>query len=160
LLGSCNSPITTKLRGSMASWSMHSACDRGSYATQKPVIGWVTNLLSGASAGPCSSRHVKPLVLAAIAIIRTHQSALGLCGGLWPVLLIPFSWVIQKKGLCPSSGDINRLMLMMIYIWRFRTTCFKTINSILYLISILNEFPLVFASYTAVLKTIIKPDIK
>jgi hypothetical protein len=26
----------------------------------------------------------------------------------------PFSlWVIHKEGLCPSSGDINRLMMMM-----------------------------------------------
>jgi hypothetical protein len=25
----------------------------------------------------------------------------------------PFSlWVIHKEGLCPSSGDINRLMMM------------------------------------------------
>jgi hypothetical protein len=23
-------------------------------------------------------------------------------------------WVIHKEGLCPSSGDINRLMMMMI----------------------------------------------
>jgi hypothetical protein len=22
-------------------------------------------------------------------------------------------WVIHRKGLCPSSGDINRLMMMM-----------------------------------------------
>jgi hypothetical protein len=22
-------------------------------------------------------------------------------------------WVIHKEGLCPSSGDINRLMMMM-----------------------------------------------
>jgi hypothetical protein len=26
----------------------------------------------------------------------------------------PFSlWVIHKEGLCPSSGDINRLMMMI-----------------------------------------------
>jgi hypothetical protein len=26
----------------------------------------------------------------------------------------PFSlWVIHKEGLCPSSGDFNRLMMMM-----------------------------------------------
>jgi hypothetical protein len=26
----------------------------------------------------------------------------------------PFSlWVMHKEGLCPSSGDINRLMMMM-----------------------------------------------
>jgi hypothetical protein len=35
--------------------------------------------------------------------------ALGLRGGLWPFLLC----VIHKEGLCLSSGDINRLMMMM-----------------------------------------------
>jgi hypothetical protein len=40
--------------------------------------------------------------------IHTHQSALGPRGGLWPVL-----WVIHKEGLFPSSGDINRLMMMI-----------------------------------------------
>jgi hypothetical protein len=29
--------------------------------------------------------------------------------GLWPVLLV----VMLKEGPCPSSGDINRLMMMM-----------------------------------------------
>jgi hypothetical protein len=29
----------------------------------------------------------------------------------------PFSlWVIHKEGLCPSSGDINRLMMMMMMV--------------------------------------------
>jgi hypothetical protein len=29
----------------------------------------------------------------------------------------PFSlWLIHKEGLCPSSGDINRLMMMMMMI--------------------------------------------
>jgi hypothetical protein len=59
------------------------------------------NLLSRAP--PCFGMHVKPLVPAAFAVVSTHQSALGPRGGLWPVL-----WVIHKKGLCPSSGDINR----------------------------------------------------
>jgi hypothetical protein len=57
---------------------------------------------------PCFGRHVKPLVPAAFAVVSTHQPALGLRGGLWPVLLC----VIHKEGLCPSSGDINRLMMM------------------------------------------------
>jgi hypothetical protein len=26
-------------------------------------------------------------------------------------------WVILKEGLCPSSGDINRLMMMMMMKW-------------------------------------------
>jgi hypothetical protein len=40
----------------------------------------------------------------------SHQSALGLRGEL--VNYGPFSlWVIHTEGLCPSSGDINRLMM-------------------------------------------------
>jgi hypothetical protein len=52
----------------------------------------------------------KPLVLAAYVVVRTHQSAISgydtfpLC-------------VIHKEGLCPSSGDINRLI--MIYVGTF-----------------------------------------
>jgi hypothetical protein len=31
----------------------------------------------------------------------------------------PFSlWVIHKEGLCPSSGDINRLMIVCMYVNR------------------------------------------
>jgi hypothetical protein len=37
---------------------------------------------------PCLGRHVKPLVLAAFAVVSTHQPALGPRGGLWPVLLL------------------------------------------------------------------------
>jgi hypothetical protein len=51
-------------------------------------------------------KHVKPLVPAAITIVRTHQALVVGYG--------PFSLcVIHKKGLCPSSGDINRLMMML-----------------------------------------------
>jgi hypothetical protein len=73
------------------------------------VIGWVTkNLLS--CAPPCLGRHVKPLISAAFAVVRTYQPALDPSGGLWPVVLC----VIHKEGLCPSSGDINRLMILMV----------------------------------------------
>jgi hypothetical protein len=41
-------------------------------------------------------------------IAFTRQSVLGQRSGLWPVLLC----LIPKKGLCPSSGDINRLMMI------------------------------------------------
>jgi hypothetical protein len=44
------------------------------------VIGWVTKILSRAP--PCFGRHFKPLVPAAIAVVSTHQPALGLCGWL------------------------------------------------------------------------------
>jgi hypothetical protein len=60
------------------------------------------NLLSRAP--PCFGRHVKPLVPVAFAVVSTLQPALGPCGGLC---------VIHKEGLCPSSGDINRLMIVM-----------------------------------------------
>jgi hypothetical protein len=49
-------------------------------------IGWVTKILLS-QALSCFGRHVKSLVPAAFAIVSTHQSALGPCGGLWPVLL-------------------------------------------------------------------------
>jgi hypothetical protein len=66
------------------------------------VIGWVTkNLLSRAP--PCFRRHVKPLVLAAFAVVSTHQATLGPRGGLWPVVL-----------MCSVSQQwINRLMMKM-----------------------------------------------
>jgi hypothetical protein len=45
------------------------------------VIRWVTkNVLS--QAPPCFGRHVKSFVLAAFAIVSTHQPALGRRGGL------------------------------------------------------------------------------
>jgi hypothetical protein len=51
------------------------------------VIGWITkNLLYRAP--PCSGRHVKPLVSAALAVVSTQQPALGPGGGLWPVFLM------------------------------------------------------------------------
>jgi hypothetical protein len=55
------------------------------------VIGWVSkNLLSRVppTCLPCFGRHVEPLVPAAFAVVRIHQSALGPCGGLRPVLLM------------------------------------------------------------------------
>jgi hypothetical protein len=71
------------------------------------VVGWVTkNLLSRAQL--CLGKHVKPLVPAAFAVVSTHQSALGSRRG------CSFSLcVIHKEGLCPSSRDNNRLLLMM-----------------------------------------------
>jgi hypothetical protein len=50
------------------------------------VIGWVTkNLLSRVL--PCFGMHVKLLVPVAFTVVSTHQSVLGLRGGLWPVLV-------------------------------------------------------------------------
>jgi hypothetical protein len=74
------------------------------------VMRWVTkNLLSRAP--PCFGRHVKPLVLAAFVLVSIHQSALS------PLGIFPFFLcVIHKEGLCPSSGDINRLMIFLDFV--------------------------------------------
>jgi hypothetical protein len=61
---------------------------------------WVTkNLLSQAT--PCFTRHVKPLVRAAFTVLSTYQSALGLRGGLWPVLLM-----CNLKACAPTVGAL------------------------------------------------------
>jgi hypothetical protein len=66
---------------------------------------WVTkNLISRAP--PCFGRPIKPLVPVAFVVVSTHQSALGPRGEL--------SYVYHKEGLCPSSEDINRLMMMIL----------------------------------------------
>jgi hypothetical protein len=75
------------------------------------VIGWVIKNLTS-RVPPCFGRHVKLLVLAAFAVVSTHQSALGESARV--VGYGPFSLgVIHKEGMCHSSGDINRLMMMM-----------------------------------------------
>jgi hypothetical protein len=51
------------------------------------AIGWVTKNLSS-RAPSCFGRHVKPLDLAPFVVVSTYQPALGLYGGLWPVLLM------------------------------------------------------------------------
>jgi hypothetical protein len=50
------------------------------------------------------------LVKLAKIVCVAHQPSLGPRGGLWPVLLL---CVIYKEDVCPSSGGINRLMMMM-----------------------------------------------
>jgi hypothetical protein len=72
------------------------------------VIGWVINIiLSWAS--PWFEKHVKPLVPAAFAVVSTHQHA--------PRRVVGYDLfslcVIHKEGLCPSSWDINRMMMLM-----------------------------------------------
>jgi hypothetical protein len=49
------------------------------------------------------------LVLAAFAVVNTTNPHWARVVGYGPFSL----WVIHKEGLCPSSGDINRLMVMM-----------------------------------------------
>jgi hypothetical protein len=58
-------------------------------------------------------KHANPLVPAEFAVVSTHQHALGLCGELSHIRRTVSLCVIHKEALCPSSGDINRLMIMM-----------------------------------------------
>jgi hypothetical protein len=69
------------------------------------VIGWVTkNLLCRAP--PCFGRHV--LYLQSLAPTNPHWARMVGYG--------PFSLcIIHKEGLCPSNGDINRLMMMIFF---------------------------------------------
>jgi hypothetical protein len=55
------------------------------------VIGWVTKN-SFSRAPPCFGKHVKH-VSTPFAVVSTHQSVLGLRGGLWP--LSPYVWSIR-----------------------------------------------------------------
>jgi hypothetical protein len=65
------------------------------------------NLLSRAAPG--LAKHVKPFVPATFAVVSTQQPALGIVVSYGPFSLC----VIHKEGLCPNSGDINGLKMMM-----------------------------------------------
>jgi hypothetical protein len=71
------------------------------------VIGWVTKNLSS-RAPLCFERHVKTLAPAAFAVVSTYHWARVVGYGLFSLC------VTHNEGLCPSSGDINGLMMMMI----------------------------------------------
>jgi hypothetical protein len=73
--------------------------------SQRSVIGWVTkNLLYR---GPPRFReHVKPLVLAAFAVISTHQSALGVVG------YGQFSLFVIHKACALAVGTLSRLAII------------------------------------------------
>jgi hypothetical protein len=75
---------------------------------RRSVIRWVTkNLLSRAP--PCFGRHVKPLARLHLQSLAPTNPHLAHVVGYGPFSLC----VIHKEGLCPSSGDINRLMMMI-----------------------------------------------
>jgi hypothetical protein len=57
----------------------------------------------------CFGRHVKPLVPPTFAAVYTHHPHWARVLGYRLFSLC----VIHKESLCPSSGDINRLMMMM-----------------------------------------------
>jgi hypothetical protein len=83
--------------------------------TCQSVIGWVTkNLLFRAP--PCFGRHVKPWVPAAFTVVSIHNPHWARLVGYGPFFLC----VIHKEGLCSSSGDINRPMIMMMIIFRVK----------------------------------------
>jgi hypothetical protein len=86
----------------MAPPSGSSACDRRSYAT---LVGHrMGDQIFLSRAPSCFGRHVKALVPAAFAVVSTQQSA-------W--------WVMARSlyGLCPSSGGINRLMMILFFLY-------------------------------------------
>jgi hypothetical protein len=98
-------------------------CARRAIAEAKQrwsVIGWVTkNLLSRAPPG--FGRHVKPLVLAAFAVVSTHQFAPGPRGGLWPVLQVSFI----RKGCAPAV----RIIIGWWWWWYFTKKGVKKIEN-------------------------------
>jgi hypothetical protein len=80
-------PAVNALRRAIAKVKQHSS-----------VIGWVTKNLHG-----------EPLLPAAFAVVCTHRPAQSWRG----CVLLFFLCVIHKEDLCPSSGDINRLMMII-----------------------------------------------
>jgi hypothetical protein len=63
-------------------------------------------------APPYFRRHVKPLAPAVFAIVSTPKPNWARVVGYGPCFLC----VIHKEGMCPSSRDINRLMMMTSFI--------------------------------------------
>jgi hypothetical protein len=110
-------PLTTKIiiiTLKMTLWGRRFSALRRAIAEVKrrwSVIRWVTkNILFRAP--PCFGRHIKLLVPSAFAVVSTHQ--LALCPRGFRGCYGPFSLcVIHKVGLCPSSGNFNRLMMMI-----------------------------------------------
>jgi hypothetical protein len=78
------------------------------HRSQWPVLGWVTKIyyleLLRASEGTLS--RWSRLHLQSLAPTNPHWVRVV---GYGPFFL----WVIHKEGLCPSSGDINRLMMIL-----------------------------------------------
>jgi hypothetical protein len=77
--------INRQLGSRRTGWP-HSQYARRAFIVRSKVIVVTKNLLS--QAPPCFGRHFKPLITAAFAMVSTHQSALGLRGGLWHVLFM------------------------------------------------------------------------
>jgi hypothetical protein len=96
--------IRLLLRSPMAPLLRHAIAE----AKQRwSVIGGVIkNLLFQAL---CFGRHVKPLVPVAFASLAPTNPLWACVVGYGPFSLC----VIHKKGLCLSSGDINKLIMMM-----------------------------------------------
>jgi hypothetical protein len=74
----------------------------------RSVIGWVTKIFLSLHL-PCLGRHVKLLVPADLqSLVPTNPQWARVVG------YDPFSLsVIHTEGQCPSSGNINRLLMMM-----------------------------------------------
>jgi hypothetical protein len=84
-----------------------------------PIIGWVTKILLS-RAPSCFRRHVKPLVpadLQSLAPTNPHWVRVVAYGPFTLCVIHqegPFCLcVTHKEGLCPSSEEINRLMMII-----------------------------------------------
>jgi hypothetical protein len=79
------------------------------HRSQRPVLGWVTKIyyLEFLRASEGSLSRWSRLHLRSLAPTNPHWARVVGYGPLW---------VIHKEGLCPSSGGINRLMMMMMMI--------------------------------------------
>jgi hypothetical protein len=78
-----------------------SALAEAKQRSQWSVMGWVTKTLSEGTLSRWSRLHLQSL-----APTNRHWDRVVGYG--------PFSlWLIHKEGLCPTSGDINRPMMMM-----------------------------------------------
>ncbi|RVE52732.1 hypothetical protein evm_002605 [Chilo suppressalis] len=81
--------------------------------SQWSVIGWVTkNLLSRAP--PCFGRHVKPLVLAAFAVVSTHQSALGPRGTVFCISVLSKKFQAQDSAIGGLAG-VSRIAACFVF---------------------------------------------
>jgi hypothetical protein len=100
------------LRSSMALRAVRFVVRSRKLEQRRSVIGWVTkNLLSRAS--PCFGSHIKPLVPAVLAVVRPTNPHWARVVGYGQFSLC----VIHKKALCPSCGDINRLMMIILLLY-------------------------------------------
>jgi hypothetical protein len=128
-------------------WWPRAQCTRRTITEAKQhwsVIKWLTkNLLSRAL--PCRSKANLQSFLPKKASYAVYLLSLAATNRHWARVVGygPFSlWVIDKERLCPSSGGINRLMMIIIIIINFRThsNYLAQIKYLIFFISLLSVY--------------------